>query len=174
MCSLAGVIVLPLMITEQDALASWCAAWSLPWGTRPSGGWKARFQSAAYALELMTSQRWGESRGHFGHRSFLCSRTPASPHPSSMSPSPSFSPVPHGSKRDPLPDLDHSARRAGLSLPFQGSDDKPLCPCRLLHYKGRHPRAAVEAPVPAGLFGQRRCFREHRRSWVDIWFSNST
>ena len=56
--------------------------------------------------------------------------------PTSASMSLLLSPVPHGSERGPLLHLDHSAGCAGLSLTVQGSNDKPLCPGRLLYHKG--------------------------------------
>ena len=97
--------------------------------------------------------------------SFLCSRAGSScPHwPPCLHLLP-FPPVPHGSERDPLLHLDHSARCAGLSLPFQGSDDKPLCPGWLLHYKGRHPKDSNP-----GLWAGSPISAENTRcSWVQM------
>lgn len=69
-------------------------------------------------------------------------------------PSPLLSPVPHGSERDPLFHLDHSAGCVGLSDPLQGSDDKPLCPGWLLYHKGGFPRGegiVASNPLVLGL-----------------------
>lgn len=113
-------------------------------------------------MSFLTSHKDGRwARGHPGnilsfHSPTLLSMEggsclkPCAAHTSLLSPP--LSPVSHGSERDPLLHLDHSAGRAGLPLSLQGSNDKPLCPGWLLYHKGGLPRAwAWQLPNPPAL-----------------------